>query len=266
MIKIFRNIRQSSLMESKTYKYLLYALGEIILVIIGILLALQINSWNEERVENKQELYLLKQIKYDIIRDSLALSSFIKLTHGKTVQGNNLKKAIISKNYNYAIDSLVVNAFLVGRTLSFEAYTPTFDELISSGGLRILKSDALKESIKRYINFNETNRSFMYQESQKRKEAYNSHIYKYLEPQIMTFLWETFPTESINMDSLKNYSINRKGFLEDPQSLYHLNVVIGVDRELSWFYSQRLMVRIQDIINKVNLEIDKHNDKTLSAN
>lgn len=55
MIKFFRSIRQSLLTENKFSKYLLYALGEIILVIIGILIALQINNWNENR-KNKLDL------------------------------------------------------------------------------------------------------------------------------------------------------------------------------------------------------------------
>lgn len=49
MIKFFRKIRQNLLMENKTGKYLKYAFGEIILVMIGILLALQVNNWNEDR-------------------------------------------------------------------------------------------------------------------------------------------------------------------------------------------------------------------------
>ena len=46
MIKFFRNIRQILIMENNTSKYLKYAIGEIVLVVIGILIALQINNWN----------------------------------------------------------------------------------------------------------------------------------------------------------------------------------------------------------------------------
>ena len=49
MVKIFRNIRLNQLRDKSTSKYLLYALGEILLVVIGILIALQVNNWNEER-------------------------------------------------------------------------------------------------------------------------------------------------------------------------------------------------------------------------
>ena len=58
MIKFFRKIRQNLLMENKTRKYFKYAIGEIVLVMIGILLALQINNWNEKRKETNQTIGL----------------------------------------------------------------------------------------------------------------------------------------------------------------------------------------------------------------
>lgn len=55
MIKFFRKIRQKLLSENKFSNYLLYAVGEIILVVIGILIALEINNWNDQQIENKNE-------------------------------------------------------------------------------------------------------------------------------------------------------------------------------------------------------------------
>lgn len=49
MIKFFRKIRKNMIKENRTSKYLVYAIGEIVLVVIGILIALQVNNWNEER-------------------------------------------------------------------------------------------------------------------------------------------------------------------------------------------------------------------------
>ena len=63
MIKFFRKIRQNLLSEGKTAKYLKYAIGEIVLVVIGILIALQINNWNENRKARMQEQILLGQLK-----------------------------------------------------------------------------------------------------------------------------------------------------------------------------------------------------------
>ena len=66
MIKLFRNIRQNLIMENKTGKYLKYAIGEIILVVIGILIALQINNWNEVRKNDEKEALLIKNIIEDL--------------------------------------------------------------------------------------------------------------------------------------------------------------------------------------------------------
>ena len=63
MIKFFRKIRQNLLMENKFSKYLVYAIGEIILVVVGILIALQVNNWNEERKLNTLEIATLNEIK-----------------------------------------------------------------------------------------------------------------------------------------------------------------------------------------------------------
>ena len=63
MIKFFIKIRQNLLSEGKTGKYLKYALGEIILVVFGILIALQINNWNEERKDSLKEQLFLEQLQ-----------------------------------------------------------------------------------------------------------------------------------------------------------------------------------------------------------
>jgi hypothetical protein len=71
MIKFFRRIRQRLLSENRLGKYLLYAIGEIVLVMIGILLALQVNNWNEERKREAQEIKMLKELVVNLRADSV---------------------------------------------------------------------------------------------------------------------------------------------------------------------------------------------------
>jgi len=66
MIKFFRHIRQNLIMENKSGKYLKYAIGEIVLVVIGILIALQINNWNENRKMHLQEIKLLSDLQLEL--------------------------------------------------------------------------------------------------------------------------------------------------------------------------------------------------------
>jgi hypothetical protein len=78
MIKFFRKIRQNMIRENKVIKYSLYAIGEIILVVIGILIALSINNSNELKKTRIAEKIYLKEIKSDLIQDTLLLSQVIK--------------------------------------------------------------------------------------------------------------------------------------------------------------------------------------------
>jgi hypothetical protein len=73
MIKFFRKIRQNLLMENKTGKYFKYAIGEIILVVIGILIALQINNWNESRKLQENVNTYLNQKLVNLREDQLRL-------------------------------------------------------------------------------------------------------------------------------------------------------------------------------------------------
>lgn len=74
MIKFFRNIRKNLLNEGKTSKYFKYAIGEIVLVVLGILIALQINNWNIERTDKIRETKYLKNIKLDLQKDLTSLT------------------------------------------------------------------------------------------------------------------------------------------------------------------------------------------------
>lgn len=77
MIKFFRHIRKSLLLQNKMGKYFKYAIGEILLVVIGILIALQINNWNEHRKNNTQLNQYMANLIEDLRKDSLAIHKSI---------------------------------------------------------------------------------------------------------------------------------------------------------------------------------------------
>ena len=80
MIKFFRKIRQNLLSEGKTGKYLKYAFGEIILVVIGILIALQINNWNENKSNITQAKKHLETIKLNLQDDIIQAEKLLSET------------------------------------------------------------------------------------------------------------------------------------------------------------------------------------------
>ena len=78
MIKTFRRIRQKMITEYKFRKYIIYAVGEIILVVIGILIAIQINNWNESRKDFAKSKNYLSEILKDLKEDTISFNKAIK--------------------------------------------------------------------------------------------------------------------------------------------------------------------------------------------
>ena len=78
MIKFFRHIRRSLINENKMSKYFKYAIGEILLVVLGILIALQINNWNENRKNQQKVQEYYSQLLSDFNRDTSTLNFNIK--------------------------------------------------------------------------------------------------------------------------------------------------------------------------------------------
>ena len=77
MLKFFRKIRQNLIGKGDAKKYLLYAIGEILLVVIGILIALQINNWNQNRLNQIKELDYLQQLQSDLQADTTMYADFM---------------------------------------------------------------------------------------------------------------------------------------------------------------------------------------------
>ena len=88
MIKFFRKIRQRLLTENKFSKYLFYAIGEIVLVVIGILIALQINNWNNNRIEDQVETNILKEILVNLKKDVVNMNLKIEFNNNKAMHNN----------------------------------------------------------------------------------------------------------------------------------------------------------------------------------
>ncbi|MGS2727146.1 DUF6090 family protein [Psychroserpens sp. BH13MA-6] len=125
MIKFFRKIRQNLLSEGKTGKYLKYAIGEIILVVIGILIALSINNWNERKKEKEGLNQYLSSLKENIKEDIQVLDSLIKrreliVNRSKKEQLNFLNKTFNFDDTRWALSSYV-DFYLQPNTSAYDA-------------------------------------------------------------------------------------------------------------------------------------------------
>ncbi len=155
MIKFFRNIRQNLLSEGKTVKYLKYAIGEIILVVIGILIALQVNNWNEQRkLENSGKAYvqeIYKELKIEVSNIDQILNSLKDQYNGT----EHVLSVIESENKEIKDTVLFTeNFWSTTRLFIVERDLNTFDKLKSSGQSALLKNDSLSNMLDRfYKNF-----------------------------------------------------------------------------------------------------------------
>jgi hypothetical protein len=143
MIKIFRKIRHNLLMENKTGKYFKYAIGEIVLVVIGILIALQINNWNETRKQRDKELHYLSNIKKDLQMNIAHLDEYIKIREKAIISANTIiehyeGKPItdLKKFSNQTVDIYTWRKFFQTNN--------TFQELTNSGNLALISNDSIK--------------------------------------------------------------------------------------------------------------------------
>ena len=150
MIKFFRKIRQQLLNENKTGKYLKYAIGEILLVVVGILIALQVNNWNEKRKEQKQISIYLNGLSQEIERDI----SMIKVIQYQAEQVRmridslSLKASNVTKESISNLDVVCLTWMNMYRPYSWNR--ATLEELKSSGSLKLIGNTELSKKIVSY--------------------------------------------------------------------------------------------------------------------
>jgi hypothetical protein len=150
MFRLFRKIRGDILLESNSRKYLLYAFGEVFLVIVGILIALQVNNWNEERIEQTQIREYAQALVSDLERDIAMVEP-------------------ITRQMQLTLDVIdTLNTYTRGKSLdqisnldlfylvNFTGYRPyqwnraAVEQLKSSGALRNIKNANLVMKITAY--------------------------------------------------------------------------------------------------------------------
>jgi hypothetical protein len=147
MIKFFRKKRYDLMEKKNTGKYFKYAIGEIVLVVIGILIALSINNWNTNRLNNKLEKEILNNLKKDLI---LELDN---LDHHKTMQNIWINSGIeILKNYDsndgFLVDEKLlasINDLMIRN--AFLPIKPTYQTIENTGQINLINNSNLKEEI-----------------------------------------------------------------------------------------------------------------------
>ena len=148
MLKLFRNIRKNLLNEGKTSKYFKYAIGEIIRVVIGILIALQINNWHETRKHQIAESEFLKGIKNDLSDDRVFIEFVLDKIEPKIEAFNRLNNES-ERNFpdeRKVIDTLLSNYLFVGQR-TFYPISGSFQSAVAGNEINTYNNKALIRSI-----------------------------------------------------------------------------------------------------------------------
>jgi len=150
MIKFFRHIRKSLLEENKMGKYFKYAIGEIILVVIGILIALQINNWNENKKERAFENKMLQEIRKELIQDTIYFG-MIKKRAKRTIEAVD-KMLIYYAQKVKVTDSVSKYARNIFTSFQFSYHKGAY-EAIKSTGIDKISNDSIRNTLTDLYDF-----------------------------------------------------------------------------------------------------------------
>lgn len=162
MIKFFRKIRQQLLIEGKTARYLKYALGEIVLVMIGILLALQVNNWNEVRKYKETEKDYIDRLINEISLDTSYFDNIKNQFEYKETRMIRVISAWQSSTLNVNDSLQYINDFKsAGDIDPWYAEPVTWTQLIQTGDLKLIRDkDVLDELFNYYSSIKKVSDNF----------------------------------------------------------------------------------------------------------
>jgi len=259
MLKFFRKIRYLLLEERRLGKYFFYAIGEILLVVIGILIAVGIGEWRLDIKKEKELLSYYQGIHYDLNQDKTKLDS-LSLIYETAIIGivKEIDKMQLD-SYNEEVLYSNVSSWMV-YTIAFTPNTTTFTEIVSSGKLQLFKNKRLKSQI---LNIY----SNLYPELQFRENTINEFIrnlrtnvlmdtYRWMkiidnDGKIKTDLKLKNPKFHINHDWLKDKQSEKYLEFENYLNLLRTAYLDNLKR------FENLKIKIDDFVPLVDKEIEK---------
>lgn len=152
MIKFFRSLRMKLLTENKFTKYLIYALGEIILVVIGILIALQLNEWNDGRKQALLEGDYYCRLLDDVKLDEEQMQNLLHLAEERLIASNRSVRLLLSEE---SLKSEIAEQVAKSTTAIYSDFEPNnsaYEDLKSGANLNIINDKSVISALSRYFN------------------------------------------------------------------------------------------------------------------
>ena len=249
MIPFFRKIRKKMADDNKPMKYMRYAIGEIALVVIGILIALQVNNLNEQRKENNFEVYILKEIQTNLQTDLLEIREDLYFMDFINKACLDVKNHLL--NLDQPSDSLSISAAILRVTPHFNPITSGYN-LLQNKSVGIIKNDSLRDAI--LYQYDMLYRYYKtYEEERGRFHALHS------EPQLLEYF-------SMNYDvnqrlSFRGYffEISKEDYqrLKNDLKFHKLLSAIAFENGSIQYRGKRVENSILKLIDNINAELNQ---------
>jgi len=151
--------------NKKPIQYIRYAIGEIALVVVGILIALQINTWSKETSDIKKEVFYLSGLKEDLKQDTLSLDKSIRF-EGMILNTSKKILSTFNRDDSFAMnDSVIRNLNMLMTSSIPNTHTTNFEELNSTGQIGLISADSLRNHVIKY-----------YQKQESLHESFNTNM------------------------------------------------------------------------------------------
>lgn len=248
MINFFRKKRKLLADENKALKYTRYAIGEIVLVVIGIVIALQINNWNEQRKNANQELKLLQSFKIGLEEDLSDIDFNISI-HTRGINSANTILDLLESDQPYN-DSIAIHFSYVMMPTFFINSTSAF-ETLKSKGIDLIKNEALRVQL---INVYDAQYSFFLKVESQFSEEQNLGLRNVFSTRFEEAY--KFDLESSDISG-ELVPLNFESLKTDQEFLYYLKSIKNRTIVFVNFTYKLLRTHVVKLITAINKEINK---------
>jgi hypothetical protein len=259
MAKLFNKIRKQLVSEkpsaNRTSNYLKYAIGEIVLVVVGILIALSINNWNEQRKSRITELTYLENIKADLLLNLSSLETFIK-TRKESIKSASIVLQYFEKEKPIDYNDFNYHSLTVMVWFPFEQNDNTYQELMNSGKFSILSNKEIKNKLQ---NMQSSFKRVAFVENEMQQD-FESYLYDpFFSIADMNSALKNFEAQVINATNIKELNTTQINELLDNQKFKNGFVLSSYNSDLLIAEYSNMVETTNELILLINKEIDKNN-------
>ena len=257
MIKFFRKIRYNLMSENKTGKYLKYAIGEVILVVLGILIALLINSWYGDKVNNEKQFKYLESIVGDLNQQVIHLDYHLKMENNNLLDIRKLV-SIYNKNKKIELNDSTLNYFIsVFKRTTFLANHTTYTQLLSTGDIGLINNDKIRNEIVKYYQGIERRELVVRKNNDVKDLVINPILLKNIDLAFQSTVEESVKTDDNYPTQLErtNYNLLEKDKLFEIVNVIKLKL-LTTELVINWFEEDRK--RTLDLIELIKTELNEN--------